>query len=104
MPLRDPERTTRRFIRQVARLAHSILVPVLLENTEPLPFDGYDFEVWTERITEVLERAGCGFLLDTGHARVSAAALRMDVYDDVRGLPLGRVMQIHISRPQVTRG
>jgi len=97
MPLPDAERATRRFIRQVKKLARAIRVPVTLENMPvPLPFDGYDFEVRTERITEVLEKTDCGLVLDTGHARVSAAALGMDVRDYARGLPLARVVQVHV--------
>jgi len=104
MPLPNPERATQRFIRQVRRLAGSIQVPVVLENTEPLPFEGYDFEVQTERITCVLERAECGFVLDIAHARVSAAVLGVDVYDYLSGLPLDRVVQIHVSGPRIREG
>jgi len=104
MPLPNAERATRRFIRQVKKLDHALRVPVTLENTEPLPFDGYDFEVRTERITEVLEKTECGLVLDTGHARVSAAVLGMDVRDYVRGLPLARVVQVHVSGPRMRGG
>lgn len=104
MPLPNPERATRRFIRRVKRLARSIGVPVTLENIEPLPFDGYDFEVRTERITEVLDKTGCGFLLDIGHARVSAAVLEMDVREYLCGLPLARVVQVHVSGPRMREG
>jgi len=104
MPLPNPERATQRFIRQVSRLARAIQVPVVLENTEPLPFAGYDFEVRTERITYVLERAECGFVLDVAHARVSAAVLGVDVYDYLSDLPLNRVVQIHVSGPRMRDG
>ena len=104
MPCPSPERATRRFIRRVRKLARTIGVPVTLENIEPLPFDGYDFEVRTERITEVLEKTGCGLLLDTGHARISAAVLGMDVRDYLCGLPLARVVQIHVSGPRMRDG
>ena len=104
MPLPKAERATQRFIRQVAKLARAIRVPVTLENMEPLPFEGYDFEVRTERITEVVEKTGCGLVLDTGHARVSAAVLGMDVHDYVRGLPLARVVQVHVSGPRMREG
>jgi uncharacterized protein (UPF0276 family) len=104
MPLPDPGRATRRFVRQVNKLARAVSVPVLLENTEPLPFGGYDFEVRTERISEILQRADCGFVLDIGHARVSAAALGMDVHDYLGRLPLDRVVQIHVSGPRVQNG
>jgi len=104
MPLPDPERAARRFVRRVRNLARVIEVPVILENTEPLPFDGYDFEVQPERIAAVLECAGCRFLLDTGHARVSAAALGVEVQDYLECLPLNRVVQVHVSGPRVRDG
>lgn len=104
VPLPDPEKATRRFIRQVQKLARALCVPVILENVEPLPFDGYDFEVRTERITEVLEKTGCGFVLDTAHARVSAAVLGLDVRDYVCALPLARVVQVHVSGPRMREG
>ncbi len=104
MPLPNPQRATRRFVRQVTRLSRSIEVPVILENTAPLPFEGYDWEVQTEQIAEVLVRTGCGLLLDTGHARVSAAALGMDVHGYLADLPLERVMQIHVSGPRMRNG
>jgi uncharacterized protein (UPF0276 family) len=104
MPRPDPERAAQRFIRQVRKLAHSIRVPVLLENTEPLPFAGYDFEVQPGRIAQVLEGAECGFVLDIGHARVSAAALEADVHDYLSALPLSRVVQVHVSGPRMRGG
>ena len=104
MPLPNPERATQRFIRQVRRLARSLQVPVLLENTEPLPFEGYDFEVQPERITQVLEGAECGFVLDISHARVSAAVLGVDAHDYLSRLPLHRVLQLHVSGPRMRQG
>jgi uncharacterized protein (UPF0276 family) len=76
----------------------------VVQRIEPLPFDGYDFEVQTERITQVLDKTGCGLVLDTGHARISAAALGVDVYDYVNDLPLNRVVQVHVSGPRVRDG
>ena len=104
IPLPNVDRATRRVVRQVQKLARAIRVPLILENVEPLPFDGYDFEVRTERITEVLERTGCGLTLDTGHAHVSAAVLGMDVRDYVNRLPLRRVVQVHVSGPRMRGG
>ena len=104
MPLPNPARATRRFIRQVKRLVHAVPVPVLLENIDPLPFDGYDFEVRMERITQVLEETDSGLLLDIGHARVSAAVLAVDDRDYLSGLPLERIAQIHVSGPRERDG
>jgi uncharacterized protein (UPF0276 family) len=101
MPVPDPAPATQRFARRVRELARSIQVPVILENVEPLPLDGYDFEVQAARITGVRETLGCGLLLDTGNARVSASTLGMDVHDYLSGLPLDRVAQVHVSGPPV---
>ena len=104
MPLPNRERATRRFIRQVQRLASAIQAPVILENTEPLPFDGYDFEVEADRIAEVLDKTGSGFVLDIAHARVSAEVLGVEIRHYLRALPLDRVVQIHVSGPRVHDG
>lgn len=104
MPLPNPGRATQRFIQQVTRLERVISVPVLLENIEPLPFQGYDFEVQGERIAHVIEQTGCGLVLDTGHARVSAAVLGVDVHEYLGRLPLHRVVQIHVSGPRMRSG
>ena len=104
MPAPNRDRATRRFIRQVRKLARAIDVPVLLENTEPLPFDGYEFEAQPERIAEILEGTGCGLVLDLAHARVSAEVLGLDIRDYLRALPLDRVVQIHASGPRVQDG
>jgi uncharacterized protein (UPF0276 family) len=103
-PIPDPEKSARRFIRNVKRLASAIHVPVLLENPDPLPFDGYDFEVRPNRITEILDATNCGLLLDIGHARVSATVLGMDVCDYLGSLPMERVMQVHVSGPRLRDG
>jgi uncharacterized protein (UPF0276 family) len=104
MPLPNPERATQRFIRRVGRLARSIQVPVILENIEPLPFDGYDFEVQTKRIKKVIEETDCGFLLDIAHARVSAARLGIEIHEYLNDLPLNRVVQVHLSGPRLRGG
>ena len=88
----------------MGRLARSIQVPVILENIEPLPFDGYDFEVQTKRIKKVIEETDCGFLLDIAHARVSAARLGIEIHEYLNDLPLNRVVQVHLSGPRLRGG
>jgi uncharacterized protein (UPF0276 family) len=104
IPVPNPERAMRRLIRKVLRLIPRLKVPVLLENLEPPTLDGFDFESRTGRITEVLDRTGCGLLLDLGHARVSAAAFTMDVEEYLSGLPMDRVAQLHVSGPRMHDG
>lgn len=104
MPLPNAKRATRRFVWQVGRLARSTQTPVILENVDPLPFTGYDFEVQVKQIAEVLEKAHSSFLLDIGHARISAVVLDMDVRDYLSCLPLDRVVQVHVSDPRTHNG
>ena len=57
-------------------------------------------------IGEVVSRTGCGFLLDTAHARLTAAALSVEVKDYVARLPVARLQEIHVTgaRPEAERG
>ncbi len=104
VPLPDPETGARRLIGKARQLAGSIHVPLLLENVEPLPFDGYDYWARPEFIRRLLQEVDCGFLLDTGHARIAAETFGMDVKEYLRQLPLERVAQIHVSGPRRVDG
>ena len=103
-PLPDTQAAARRLAWQAIRLAHSITVPLLLENVDPQPFPGCEFEVQAELITQIIETTDCGFLLDTGHARVAASVLGTDVREYISCLPLGRVEQVHVSGPCLQAG
>jgi uncharacterized protein (UPF0276 family) len=104
LPRPNVQRATRRLIRQVQRLKDALGVPVILENMPSLPFDGYEFEADPGRITAVLDKTGCSFLLDTGHASVTAAALGLEAQAYVSALPLDRVVQVHVSGPRMQAG
>ena len=52
----------------------------------------------------MLEEAECGFLLDIGHAHVSAEVLGVDMHDYLSSLPLHRVVQVHVSGPRMRYG
>ena len=57
-------------------------------------------------IGEVVSRTGCGFLLDTAHARLTAAVLGVDVQEYVSQLPVGMLRELHVTgaRPEAERG
>ncbi len=57
-------------------------------------------------ISEVVRRTGCRLLLDTAHARLSAAALGVDVQEYVECLPVARLGELHVTgaRPENMRG
>ena len=104
LPLPDPEQALDRLLWRLERLVKMVPVPVLVENIEPLPFAGYDYWSRPEYIRQVLEKSGCGFLLDTGHLRVSADRLGMDVETYLEQLPLERVVEVHASGPRRRKG
>jgi len=104
LPAPDPNRGTRRLLRQITKLTQNIEVPLLLENMAGLPRINAPFEVRPEWIREILEKTNLGFLLDTAHARIAAHFLDMDVYDYLDQLPLHRIVQIHASGPRMLGG
>jgi len=104
IPLPDMELGRQQFIEKVKRLARAIQVPVLIENVEPLPFEGFNGWARPDFICDVIAQTGCGFLLDTGHARISAENLGMAVHDYLQLLPLERVVQVHVSGPRRVDG
>jgi hypothetical protein len=104
LPRPDPVLAERLFTWQALRLVRSFSIPILLENNDPVPFNGYEFEVEPQRIARIIAKTGCSLLLDTAHARVSARALDMDLCDYVGFLPLEQVVQIHITSPRELNG
>jgi uncharacterized protein (UPF0276 family) len=104
VPLPDPEQSSRALIRKVCQLQDAVRLPVLIENVEPLPLDGYDFWAQPDFIRGVVEQTGCDFLLDTGHARISAERLGMEVERYIQRLPLEKLVQIHVSGPRQVGG
>ncbi len=103
-PLPDVAEAARQLSWQVSRLAESISAPILLENVEPQPFAGCEFEVQAELITRFINSTGCGFLLDLGHALISASVLGMDIHAYLSALPLARVEQVHLSSTRLRDG
>jgi uncharacterized protein (UPF0276 family) len=75
-------------------------LPVLVENLDYNPGGAYDTVCEPQFICRAVEEAGVGLLLDLAHARISAAALRMEVKDYLLQLPLTQVRQVHINHPQ----
>jgi uncharacterized protein (UPF0276 family) len=79
-------------------------VPLLLENVEHWPLPEIDVTVMPEFIGRVVEQTGCDLLLDTAHARVTAARLGCDVRSYLGELPLNRAVEMHVSSPRFENG
>ncbi len=86
--------------RNVVQLAHSISVPLILENLDYNPNGAYEYICEPAFIAEVLKETDVGLLLDLAHARVSAARLGLTIADYLAQLPLARVKQLHVSGPR----
>ncbi len=104
LPLPDPDEALERLLSRLEQVKRLVAVPVLIENLEPLPFDGYDFWSRPEYIRRALDCSGCGFLLDIGHLRVGAERMAMDEKTYLDQLPLEKVVEVHASGPRRRRG
>lgn len=97
------------FTRQVAELRRMTDLPVLLENvyayrSGTAPYRNPPFIDEPGFITEALDLAGDGFLLDLSHARVAAWHRGEDAREYLDSLPLERVVEIHASGQGMVEG
>lgn len=77
-------------------------VPLLLENYNYHPTNAYDYVCEPETFSDLIDAIGCAVLLDLAHARISAHNLGWaDPRAYLQALPLPKVREIHINRPQV---
>jgi uncharacterized protein len=83
--------------RNVRTVRERIAVPLLLENITYY-FDLPLAEMSEARFTtRALEETGCGMLLDVNNVHINATNLGFDPYAFLEGLPLERVVQIHLA-------
>ena len=72
-------------------------VPICVENVSSYAeFHQSDMTEW-EFLSEVVERADCGMLLDVNNIYVSSQNHGFDPFDYLRGVPHDRIGQIHIA-------
>ncbi|MEY4484037.1 MAG: hypothetical protein RL693_1489 [Verrucomicrobiota bacterium] len=75
-------------------------VPICVENVSSYAeFKQNEMTEW-EFLTEVVEQADCGILLDVNNIYVSSENHGFDPYEYIRGVPAHRVGQIHIAGHQ----
>ncbi len=72
---------------------------VIVENSPYRALAGTTLRscVEPELITQVVEQAGCGLLLDISHALVSAFYLGMSPEDYFAGLPVSHIKELHFA-------
>jgi uncharacterized protein (UPF0276 family) len=52
---------------------------------------------WPEAIAKVIRDTGCGLLLDTSHARISASQLGVPIEEYIERLPVERLRELHVT-------
>jgi uncharacterized protein (UPF0276 family) len=81
--------------RNVQAVRDRIPTPLILENiTCPFIMPGSELSE-AEFLAEVLERTGCGMLLDVTNLHTNAVNLGSDPEEALARLPLERVVQLH---------
>lgn len=91
---REAVQNTARRIRQVRDF---IEVPVIVENVSSYcEFHQSEMSEW-QFLTEVVEAADCGILLDVNNIYVSSRNHDFDPFEYLREIPAWRVGQIHIA-------
>jgi uncharacterized protein (UPF0276 family) len=103
-PLPNVQQASHRLAWQARTVAECVSAPLLLENVEPQPYPGCEFEIQPRLITQLIETTGCSLVLDLAHALVSASALGMEIGEYLSALPLARVEQVHLSGPRLQEG
>ncbi len=108
LPLPFRSATARHVADQLRRAQDVIHRPIALENISYYAGLSHDPALGRAEqafICEVLERADCGLLLDLNNVAVNAHNHGYDPHEFIAGLPLARVVQIHVAggerRPQL---
>ena len=87
----------RRTAEKIRHIRDYLEVPICVENVSSYAeFHMSEMTEW-EFLTEVLERADCGILLDVNNIYVSSRNHYFDPYDYLNSIPAERVAQIHIA-------
>jgi uncharacterized protein (UPF0276 family) len=102
LPFPNPKRAAQHLAWQVEQVKKALSLPVILENMSSLPgpHGRYVPEADPRMLSEVIEATGSGLLLDLAHARIGAQAMKMEVHELIKLLPLERLQQIHVSGPR----
>jgi hypothetical protein len=86
-----------RTVERVREVQDFLEIPVAVENVSSYAeFTASEMTEW-EFLTEVVERADCGILLDVNNIYVSSMNHEFDPFTYVNAVPAERVAQIHIA-------
>lgn len=102
VPLISRRRALQRAISNLKALLALSSVPIAIENQAHYQANAHDYLVDPSFITAIVQETGADFLLDVGHAKVSAHIWGTNVY--WKALPLEKVIEWHVHRPGWHRG
>ena len=98
--LQPRETVIENIVKHGKRLQAWAGVPLLLENYNYHPTNAYEYVCEPALFSEMIDAIGCGMLLDLAHAQISAHNMGwQSVEAYLQALPLGKVREIHITRP-----
>jgi len=96
-PVAFTDETVEIVSRKAGYLQNRFGLTFLLENiTSHFTLPGASLTEW-ELLTRIVEEADCGILLDLNNVYVNASNSGYDPYEFLRGIPLERVLQIHLG-------
>lgn len=97
LPVAYNAATLQRVCQHVDQVQSALGRPMLLEN--PSSYLSLHDATWSEGdfLHEVLQRTGCGLLLDVNNVYVSATNLRTDPVAWLHSLPLQRAGHVHLA-------
>ncbi|MCC6213995.1 MAG: DUF692 domain-containing protein [Polyangiaceae bacterium] len=97
LPLPFTPAMVRRVAERARQVQDLLEVPFALENASSYAaFRASTMTEW-EFVTEVCERAGVGLMLDVNNVYVTSYNHGLDPEEFLRGLPLHRVVQVHLA-------
>jgi uncharacterized protein len=97
MPLKLCQQTVDRVADRVRWVEDRLKLPIAIENISWYAHPGKQELPEAEVIGRVLEKSGCGLLLDVNNVWVNAQNHGFDPYAFIASLPLERVVQIHVA-------
>lgn len=97
LPLPFTRAAARHAAQRAREIQHSLSVPFLLENITYYAELGQGAMDEADFITDVLEEADCGWLLDVNNIYVNALNFGFDPKEWLARVPLHRVCQMHIA-------
>lgn len=97
LPLPFSREAVDHVVKRVKKIQEFMELPFLLENISTyLRLPGSELTE-AQFISEIVEQADCGLLLDVNNVYVNSYNHKFDPFDFVSQLPLERVVQIHIA-------